>query len=269
MTTTTTTTDLSEILHSVEVEQHLNEELSESEKKSINGSDVFQQVYEYNCKLIKSNEKEKGGEGGDDDSNNNKLEEKTLSVKKSFCINGGNNINVKNVKKTIEEPASDVEREFEKIHDEVNNLSTKKAKEKMSRTSEETLAATKSTNSRYSAYSFPKDQKKMDITDDDNINVVNNDRRKSFNNDCSGSSSSSSNDRERRIVTTTRRHERCCQSSSKGEEGEVKKMTNLSSNVWLACSYALAFAFHLQDWDVTTALGIVIAVMSIIAFLVL
>ncbi|EEB14369.1 hypothetical protein Phum_PHUM294490 [Pediculus humanus corporis] len=271
VTTTTTTTDLSEILHSVEVEQHLNEELSESEKKSINGSDAcFQQVYEYNCKLIKSNEKEEKVD--DDNSNNNKLEEETSSVKKSFCINGGNNINVTNVKKTIEEPASDVEREFEKIHDEVNNLSTKKAKEKMSRTSEETLAATKSTNSRYSAYSFSKDQKKMDITDDDNINVVNNNRRKSFNNDCSGSSSSSgsSNDRERRIVTTTtRRHERCCQSSSKGEEGEVKKMTNLSSNVWLACSYALAFAFHLQDWDVTTALGIVIAVMSIIAFLVL
>lgn len=64
----------------------------------------------------------------------------------------------------------------------------------------------------------------------------------------------------------------CGDGSSPGSsngEGEAIKLNLDNNNVWLACSYALALALQIQELDCLTALGIILAIISIIAILIL
>ncbi|KAL0270907.1 UNVERIFIED_CONTAM: hypothetical protein PYX00_008177 [Menopon gallinae] len=64
----------------------------------------------------------------------------------------------------------------------------------------------------------------------------------------------------------------CGDGSSPGSsngEGEAIKLSLDNNNVWLACSYALALALQFQELDCLTALGIILAIISIVAILIL
>lgn len=223
--------DLSEIFHGVQMEQQLNEEISEEQTEnkasSLEDKDFFQEVYEYNCKL---------GENKVRNEKDSKEIEQLPSQKKVHKI-----IKVVTNKKTSsdddKELMPDLELEFEKLHKEVhydrtNTIDVSSCDDR----SNDLVDSEATSKNSVSHFYYPGEEE----------------------------ATSSSN---RFDWSTESRNGRL--SNSRKGEGEVNKKADFHSNVWLACSYALAFAFRQQDIDMFTALGIVLAVISIIAILIL
>lgn len=229
--------DLSQILHDVEAEQHLNEKIfkkaSASEGNISESKDAFQDVYEYNCRLRNSNRKKsQGKEEVEDDGTHS-------SSQKQEALFQARNSEALKVDGEEVELITDVEQEFEKLHEQVSS-SRKSTKENQSVASDFALvddliaditsSVTQTKSDSYSSFPFPKAE-------------------------------------ARRTDEEVSERKSSSPSSSKGE-GEVKT-SSLKSDVWLACSYALAFAFYLQEVDFMTAVGIILAVVSILAILIL
>ncbi|KAK6630978.1 hypothetical protein RUM44_003150 [Polyplax serrata] len=174
-----------------------------------NNSDVFQEVYEYNCNLPSANRR------------------KSLVKEDVEPFPGRKNT----IDEGVPDVVSDVELEFEKLHqDERPGTAVPNETSSDFGLVDDLIADMKTTISQTesSCASFPLPEEPLTRSE-------------------SGAAGPSGSNRG---------------------EGEVKK-TNLRSDVWLACSYALALAFYLQEIDPVTAVGIVLAVISIVAILIL